>query len=41
MGVPLFGDDEERRSVEAARLIDRLALLPGRARRPVKVDDDF
>lgn len=41
VGVPLFGPDEERRSIEAARLNDRLAVLPERARRPVTVNDDF
>ncbi len=41
LGVPLFSEDAERRSVESARLRDRLALLPDRARQPVKVDDDF
>lgn len=41
LGVPLFGDDDERRSLEIARLNDRLAALPERARRPVRVDDDF
>ncbi len=41
LGVPLFGDDDERRSLETARLEDRLAVLPERARRPVRVDDDF
>lgn len=41
VGVPLFGDDAERRSLEAARLADRLAVLPDRARRPVTIDNDF
>jgi len=41
LGVPLFSSDDERRSIEVARLQDRLALLPQRARRPVIVDDDF
>ena len=41
LGVPLFSADDERRSIEAARLRDRLAVLPQRARRPVAVDDDF
>ena len=41
LGLPLFGSDAERRSIEAARLNDRLAVLPQRARRTVKVDDDF
>jgi transcriptional regulator with XRE-family HTH domain len=41
LGVPLFGDDPERRRVEGARLRDRLAVLPERARRPVRIDNDF
>lgn len=41
VGVPLFGDDSERRSLESARVEDRLALLPRRARRPPRGDDDF
>ena len=41
LGVPLFGGDDERRSIEIARLNDRLAALPERARRPVRVDDEF
>lgn len=41
LGVPLFGDDDDRRSVEAARLRDRLTALPDRARRPGKVSNDF
>jgi transcriptional regulator with XRE-family HTH domain len=41
LGIPLFGDDPDRRSIEAGRLEDRLAVLPRRVRRPVKVDNDF
>ena len=41
LGVPLFSADDDRRSIEAAWLRDRLAVLPQRARRPVTVDDDF
>jgi transcriptional regulator with XRE-family HTH domain len=41
LGVPLFGDDPERRRIEGARLSDRLAVLPERARRPTRIDNDF
>jgi transcriptional regulator with XRE-family HTH domain len=41
VGVPLFDDDPARRASEAARVEDRLALLPQRVRRPPDVDDDF
>lgn len=41
LGVPLFDADPERRSVELARLQDRLMVLPERARRPTKVPNDF
>jgi transcriptional regulator with XRE-family HTH domain len=41
VGVPLFYEDADRRSLEAARVGDRLAVLPERVRRPVNVDDDF
>lgn len=41
LGVPLFHEDAARRSLEAAHVADRLALLPERSRRPVRVDDDF
>lgn len=40
-GVPLFDPDPSRRSAEARRVEDRLALLPQRVRRPTEVDDDF
>lgn len=40
-GVPLFDPDPARRSAEARRVEDRLALLPQRVRRPTEVDDDF
>lgn len=41
VGVPLFDEDRARRTLEAGRLEDRLALLPERVRRPPEVDDDF
>ncbi len=41
LGVPLFHDDPGRRSLERGRADDRLALLPQRVRKPVKVDNDF
>ena len=41
LGVPLFDDDARRRSLEAARIADRLAVLPERVRRPVNVGNDF
>jgi len=41
VGVPLFHEDASRRALEVTRVDDRLALLPQRVRRPVKVDDDF
>ena len=40
VGVPLFAEDPERRSLERGRLDDRLAVLPQRQRRP-KLDNDF
>ncbi len=41
VGVPLFDEDRSRRALEAARVDDRLAVLPQRVRRPAEVDDDF
>lgn len=41
LGVPLFHDDASRRWLESSRADDRLALLPQRVRKPVKVDNDF
>jgi transcriptional regulator with XRE-family HTH domain len=41
LGVPLFHEDRSRRSLEAGRVEDRLAVLPQLVRRPVEVDDDF
>ena len=41
VGVPLFDEERSRRALEAARVEDRLALLPQRVRRPAEVDDDF
>lgn len=40
-GVPLFHQDPDRRALEAARIDDRLAVLPQLVRRPAEVDDDF
>lgn len=41
VGVPLFDQDPDRRSLEAARVADRLALLPARAREPRRPKNDF
>ncbi len=41
LGIPLFGADDDRRRVEAARVDDRLAVLPTSVRTPARVDDDF
>ncbi len=41
VGVPLFHEDRSRRSLEAGRVDDRLALLPQSVRKPVEYDDDF
>jgi transcriptional regulator with XRE-family HTH domain len=41
VGVPLFDEDRSRRSLEAGRVDDRLAVLPQRVRPPREVDDDF
>jgi transcriptional regulator with XRE-family HTH domain len=41
LGLPFFHADPERRATEAARVADRLAVLPQRSRRPARVDDDF
>jgi DNA-binding XRE family transcriptional regulator len=41
LGVALFDEDRSRRSLEAGRLADRLAVLPKQVRQPVRVDDDF
>jgi len=41
VGVPLFGDDAERRLSHQALLSAELALLPSAARARVTVDDDF
>lgn len=40
-GVTLFDPDPRRRSLEADRVADRLALLPRLTRPPVTADDDF
>ena len=41
LGVPLFHQEAARRALEAARVDDRLALLPQQVRTPAHVDDDF
>jgi transcriptional regulator with XRE-family HTH domain len=41
LGVALFHQEAARRALEAARVDDRLALLPQQVRRPAHVDDDF
>lgn len=41
VGVPLFSEDRARRALEAARIEDRLAVLPQRVRQPLQADDDF
>jgi hypothetical protein len=41
LGIALFDEDRSRRSLEAGRFNDRLAVLPKQVRQPVKVDDDF
>jgi transcriptional regulator with XRE-family HTH domain len=41
VGVPLFHEERARRSLEAGRVDDRLAVLPRLVRRPARVDDDF
>lgn len=41
VGVPLFSDDRDRRRIEAARLDDRLAVLPKAVRQPRAFRDDF
>ena len=41
LGVPLFSEDANRRRVEAARIDDRLTVLPRAVRKPTQVDDDF
>lgn len=41
VGVPLFAQDRSRLSLEAARVADRLAVLPKIVRKPAEVDDDF
>ncbi len=41
LGVPLFHADPTRRELEAARLDDRLAVLPRAVRRRTTFDDDF
>jgi transcriptional regulator with XRE-family HTH domain len=40
LGVPLFHEDATRRSLEAGRVADRLAVLP-KIVRTRAVDDDF
>ena len=41
LGVVLFHDDPVRRSIEAGRVADRLAVLPQIVRAPADIDDDF
>jgi transcriptional regulator with XRE-family HTH domain len=41
VGVPLFHEDRARRSIEAGRVEDRLAVLPQLVRKPAEPDDDF
>lgn len=41
LGVPLFHPEEDRRSLEAQGVNDRLALLPQRIRQPAAVSNDF
>ncbi|HSZ69762.1 MAG TPA: helix-turn-helix transcriptional regulator [Solirubrobacteraceae bacterium] len=41
LGVPLFHEDRSRRVLEAARVDDRLAVLPQAVRKPAEVDDAF
>jgi len=41
VGVPLFAEDRSRLALEAARVEDRLAVLPQRVRQPPEADDDF
>lgn len=41
LGVPLFHHDSERRSLEADRVDDRLAVLPQLVRQPAKLNNDF
>lgn len=41
VGVPLFAADRSRLALEAARVEDRLAVLPQVVRRPTEPDDDF
>lgn len=40
-GVTLFHEEAPRRSLERARVDDRLAVLPRRVRKPTQVDNDF
>jgi transcriptional regulator with XRE-family HTH domain len=41
LGVPLFHEERSRRLLEAARVDDRLAVLPQLVRKHAEVDDDF
>ncbi|MCY4105001.1 MAG: helix-turn-helix transcriptional regulator [bacterium] len=40
LGVALYGEDQQRRRLEAEYVTSRLALLPDAVRHP-EVDDDF
>jgi transcriptional regulator with XRE-family HTH domain len=39
LGVPLFHEDPARRTLEAGRVDDRLAVLPALVRKPTEVHD--
>jgi transcriptional regulator with XRE-family HTH domain len=41
VGVPLFDPDPARRTMDADRIADRLAVLPRQVRHPRDVNDDF
>lgn len=41
VGLPLFDADPGRLSLERRDVQARLALIPARARRPRKIDDEF
>jgi DNA-binding XRE family transcriptional regulator len=41
VGVPLFAEEGWRRTLEAARLEDRLTVLPQRVRQSTEANDDF
>jgi transcriptional regulator with XRE-family HTH domain len=41
VGIPLFDQDPERRSLEKGRVEDRLAVFPDRIREPRRLKNDF